>query len=544
MLTRRAFIGAGVAAAAISVPIIGSALRSKASAATQLAIRLVNQTGQYANNQMYAYIVGVSGSTQCYVTANGTLTPVSLSLNGSDGFADLSIPFAASGDTTLSLPKMSGRIYLSIGQKLKFKVVTDGNGNPALQYPAGWVSTDPSYQVLHDWMEFTFNDAGMFCNSTMVDMFSIPLALTLTGAQTQTTGALVNGGRDAIFAALAALPDFAPLVIGNKLRVIAPGHGIDSGVFSSTYFDSYVNQVWSTYASSTMTVNTGSTTYTGRVTGNQLVFSGGVAPFNKPTTKAVFYCNDQLSAPNDGVTGPVAAILGAGFNRSTLVSHTGQPTTDPSTFYQTSVTNHYAQVMHQNSADAKAYGFAFDDVAGFASYIQDTAPTALTITLGPFGAGVITSPTPTPTVTTSPTAPAGGRDAYATIQAESFNAQSGTQTETTADTGGGQDVGWIANGDWLRYDGVNFGSTAATQFKARVASGAAGGVSGLVQVRLDSLSNAPIGSFALANTGGWQTWQTVPANISAVTGTHTVFVTFSSGQPADFVNLNWLTFSH
>ncbi|MCP9977632.1 carbohydrate-binding protein [Actinomadura madurae] len=83
----------------------------------------------------------------------------------------------------------------------------------------------------------------------------------------------------------------------------------------------------------------------------------------------------------------------------------------------------------------------------------------------------------------------------------------------------------------------------ATQFKARVASGAPAGVSGLVQVRLGSPTGQVLGSFAVANTGGWQSWRTVPANISGVTGRHTVYITFSSGQPADFVNLNWFTFS-
>ena len=153
-----------------------------------------------------------------------------------------------------------------------------------------------------------------------------------------------------------------------------------------------------------------------------------------------------------------------------------------------------------------------------------------------------TSPPPPPPTTGG--GGGGGTNAYGTIQAESANAQSGTQTETTTDAGGGLDVGWIANGDWLQFNSINFGSTPGTQFSARVASGAAGGVSGLVEVRLDSRSNAPIGSFAIANTGGWQSWRTVPANISAVTGTHTVYITFTSGQPADFVNINWLTFGH
>ncbi|MFJ8539403.1 glycoside hydrolase family 16 protein [Streptomyces sp. NPDC093591] len=139
--------------------------------------------------------------------------------------------------------------------------------------------------------------------------------------------------------------------------------------------------------------------------------------------------------------------------------------------------------------------------------------------------------------------PTGNRDAYSAIQAESYDSQGGASTETTSDSGGGQNIGSLANGDWALYRGVNFGSSAATQFVARVASGAAGGVSGLVEVRLDSRSNAPVGSFALANTGGWQSWRTVPANISGVTGTHDVYLTFTSGQPSDFVNVNWFNFA-
>ncbi|WP_217207877.1 glycoside hydrolase family 16 protein [Streptomyces sp. AC550_RSS872] len=138
--------------------------------------------------------------------------------------------------------------------------------------------------------------------------------------------------------------------------------------------------------------------------------------------------------------------------------------------------------------------------------------------------------------------PTGNRDAYSAIQAESYDSQGGVSAETTSDSGGGQNIGAVANGDWALYKGVNFGSTAATQFVARVASGAAGGVSGLVEVRLDSRGNAPVGSFAVGNTGGWQSWRTIPANIGGVTGTHDVYLTFTSGQSSDFVNVNWFNF--
>jgi len=162
-----------------------------------------------------------------------------------------------------------------------------------------------------------------------------------------------------------------------------------------------------------------------------------------------------------------------------------------------------------------------------------------------YGACGTSSPTPSPTPTVSPTSqPPGNRDAYGTIQAESADQQTGLTAQSTTDSGGGQSLAGAANGDWALYRGVNFGSSAATQFNARVASGAAGGVSGLVEVRLDSASSAPVGSFAVANTGGWQSWRTIPANISAVTGTHDVYLTFTSGQPADYVSVNWFTFGH
>ncbi|MEU1048538.1 glycoside hydrolase family 16 protein [Streptomyces sp. NPDC005897] len=143
---------------------------------------------------------------------------------------------------------------------------------------------------------------------------------------------------------------------------------------------------------------------------------------------------------------------------------------------------------------------------------------------------------------TTPPPTGGDRDAYSAIEAESYDAQSGTMTEGSSDSGGGSNLGALANGDWVQYKGVKFGSSPATQFRARVASGAAAGVSGLVEVRLDSRTGTPIGSFAVGNTGGWQSWRTIPANIASVTGTHDVYLTFTSGQSADFVNVNWFGF--
>lgn len=188
-----------------------------------------------------------------------------------------------------------------------------------------------------------------------------------------------------------------------------------------------------------------------------------------------------------------------------------------------------------------AMGGGFPDgVAGFSTPTAATTPGVPMlvdyVAVWNRGGGGTSSPT------SSPTAPPTGSviSAYSTIEAEAFNAQSGVQVESCEE--GGQNISYVANGDWVRFDRVDFGSTPPADFVARVASGAADGVSGLVEVRLDSPTATPIGSFAVSNTGGWQSWRSIPGNVSAVTGVHAVYLTFTSGQPSDFVNVNWFTF--
>ncbi|MHC3470495.1 glycoside hydrolase family 64 protein [Streptomyces sp. 7R007] len=388
-LTRRKMLFA-LGGAAVGVPAIAAvapyALASQdgTSASDALPVTVVNNSGSFANTSVHLYVVGNLDGKQVRLTPDGTVAPIALSDNGADGYTDYAIPLAGSGETKLSLPYMSGRIYVSLGEKLKFKAVTDGNGNAALQYPAGWVASDPNYGVLHDCAEFTYNASGMFCNTTMVDMFSVPMSIRLTGDKDQTTGTLREGGRAAAFTAVRQVEEFARLVVDDT-RVIAPGHGLEAGLFPADYFAPYIDEVWSTYTGKDLTVTTNAGTFTGRVRGERFTFDGPASvSFAKPSTRDVLFCDGNLAAPNDGTTGPVAAVLGAGFNRSTLLTVTAQPATDPAAFYQGELTNHYAKAIHAATEDGKAYGFAFDDVADFASYIQDTNPTGFTLTLSPF----------------------------------------------------------------------------------------------------------------------------------------------------------------
>jgi hypothetical protein len=157
--------------------------------------------------------------------------------------------------------------------------------------------------------------------------------------------------------------------------------------------------------------------------------------------------------------------------------------------------------------------------------------------------------TPTPTPTATPTGTSCTTTATSDISADCYSGHQGTITVSaaTGDTSppgvDGNQAAQLTNGDYLEYSNINFGS-GSSQFDARVASGAGTGVSGLVEVVLDNPSNSPVGSFSVANTGGWTTWKTIPANIAEVTGTHNVYLEFVSGaggNPA-YVSLHYFNF--
>jgi beta-glucosidase len=75
--------------------------------------------------------------------------------------------------------------------------------------------------------------------------------------------------------------------------------------------------------------------------------------------------------------------------------------------------------------------------------------------------------------------------------------------EATTDTGGGYDVGYLNNGEWLEYT-VNLPDPEAVySIGVRVASLPGGGQ---LRVRLDG---AVLGTIQIPGTGGWQNWQTI-----------------------------------
>lgn len=148
------------------------------------------------------------------------------------------------------------------------------------------------------------------------------------------------------------------------------------------------------------------------------------------------------------------------------------------------------------------------------------------------------SAAPAPVESSEPPAPT----VYPTLQAEVAPERNGVDAQDTSDEGGGQNIGWIANGDSMRFDSFDFGPAPATKVDVRVA--ADGGDGGRMEIRLDSPTGTLAGTLNVTGTGGWQNWRTDEVTLTPVTGAHTVYLVFVRDNGDDFLNLNWLLFGH
>ena len=121
------------------------------------------------------------------------------------------------------------------------------------------------------------------------------------------------------------------------------------------------------------------------------------------------------------------------------------------------------------------------------------------------------------------------------LEAEAANVNNGMQVETCTDAGGGQDMGYIDQGDYLVWNGVSIPTTGTYLIEYRVASGASGGT---ISSDLNA-GNVQLGNTTVPATGGWQNWQTVSKSVTINAGTYNFGIYAQTGG----YNLNWVRIS-
>jgi len=109
---------------------------------------------------------------------------------------------------------------------------------------------------------------------------------------------------------------------------------------------------------------------------------------------------------------------------------------------------------------------------------------------------------------------------------------SGIQTEPTDDNGGGQNVGWIDDGDWMDYM-IQVSEYGTYKLNLRIA---ASSNNGKIQIQK---SGEVLSTLELPVTGGWQTWTTVSTNVVLEKGKYLIRLYAEKGG----FNINWLDFT-
>jgi len=120
------------------------------------------------------------------------------------------------------------------------------------------------------------------------------------------------------------------------------------------------------------------------------------------------------------------------------------------------------------------------------------------------------------------------------IEAENYTSMSGIQTENTLDEGGGKNVGWIEQGDWMDYQ-VSVASAGTYALNLRIATPNTG-----AQLQIRKQDGSVLSTVNLPAAGWWQSWQTVSTNITLQAGTQTIRV-ISTAAPG--WNFNWMEIS-
>ena len=126
-------------------------------------------------------------------------------------------------------------------------------------------------------------------------------------------------------------------------------------------------------------------------------------------------------------------------------------------------------------------------------------------------------------------------DPFRKVEAETMAFSRGVKTEQNEQVG--VYVTDIHNGDYIKLQNVAFGKLTPRTFTARVATGLRGGQ---IEVRIDSLGGKLLGTLDIPATGGWEQWQTLTTDLTAIaTGTHDLYFAFTGRKGPKLFNFDW-----
>ncbi|HEY8399951.1 MAG TPA: beta-1,3-glucanase family protein, partial [Cytophagaceae bacterium] len=610
---------------------------------------VITNNSPFPDNQLYVAIVGedFSGNhiwVDCktstsnlmhasYNTVQGPVYNGDLGPGGNGMYAACFSKLSEIPNKTVMLPPIQGcRMFISVGQQLYFYFFGANGAVRGYSTPSHTNPNDPNKGIRYEMIEVTYNQLGVWGNTSRVDSYNYPMGLEVysSNGTVEKTGELKTHAQiGAEF--LASVPDefkgcYDPetgiIMQPTKTKDFADGSIGTMPVPGPyvNYMKPYIDAIWNKYTNEDLLFTTLEGNWKGRVVNERLEItctSGAYAGRTgiierRPTTQEALEGKGVLDKEiGDGtidlyVQSQICAAITRHVINVTTPNVGMQSWSDPSKYYLESPCNHYAKFWHREdiSINKKAYGFAYDDVNDQSSTLHSTNPTKVVVIFGGYASNntppevSITAPadnasfeapasinfTATATDTdgsvtkvafyngdqmlgeddsapysftwnnvnagsytitavatdnegatktsspitvkvTIPQSPYGGTrwNIPGTIEAENYdlggqdvayndvtpNNEGGAYRNDAVDieaiNGGGYNVGYIANGEWLEYM-VNISTTGIYKIEAMVAAIADGKT-----FRLE-MDGTIIGTFTVPNTGGWQNFQKIEMN--------------------------------
>ena len=131
--------------------------------------------------------------------------------------------------------------------------------------------------------------------------------------------------------------------------------------------------------------------------------------------------------------------------------------------------------------------------------------------------------------------PIGKFDPYRKVEAETMAFSKGVKTEQNDQVG--VYVTDIHNGDYIKLQNVHFCNKVPRTFTARVASGLRGGQ---IEIRIDSVGGKLLGTVNVPGTSGWEQWQTITTDLTAIaSGHHDMYFVFKGRKGPKLFNFDW-----
>jgi len=213
----------------------------------------------------------------------------------------------------------------------------------------------------YDFIEFTIGGTPTTFNgnTTRVDAFGLKIAMRMHCADNFEA---TVGENEATFAEDRAVTfqkylDEAPAEFKGTAtaqmpyRIIEPGGaGFNAGGMYADYYNSFIDQLWS---------------------------ANGLTIAKPGPNGSGLGAYPDISA---AIMRHVGAVAGTFSPAGKLLNN--QLWKDPTTFYTAAPADYYAKFWHERAINGKAYGFPYDDVGGYSSYISHANPQYLEVAIG------------------------------------------------------------------------------------------------------------------------------------------------------------------